>query len=137
MLIESTRLSYLKILLRIGGVLTGSAFFAMVMPTEWMASTHERLGLGEFSRAPVVEYLARSVAALYGFHGILLFVVARDPVRLRPIVVYLGCFNMVFGALLIAIGLEAGLPSWWIAGEGPSIIVVGLLILLLRPNHSS
>ena len=137
MLTDSTRLAYLKILLRIGGVLTASAFLAMVMPTEWMASTHERLGLGEFPRAPVVEYLARSVAALYGFHGILLFVVARDPERVRPIVTYLACFNIAFGALLVAIDREAGLPWWWTAGEGPSIIVVGVLILLLRPGRSS
>ena len=137
MLTDSTRLNYLKLLLRIGGVLTGSAFLAMVMPTEWMASTHDRLGLGELPRAPVVEYLARSIAALYGFHGILLFVVAREPERLRPVVVYLACFNIVFGALLIAIDYEAGLPWWWTGTEGPSIVVVGLLIMLLKPKHSS
>ena len=137
MVIERGRLAYLKLLLRFGGVLTGSAFLAMIMPTEWMASAHERLGLGEFPRTPVVEYLARSIAALYGFHGILLFVVAHNPTRLRPIVIYLGFFNIVLGAMLLAIDLEAGLPAWWTAAEGPSLVIVGSLILLLRPNHSS
>ena len=134
---ESSRLAYLTLLLRLGGVLTGSAFVAMIMPTEWMASTHERLGLGVFPRTPVVEYLARSIAALYGFHGILLFVVAHDPVRLRPVVIYLGCTNIILGAMLLAIDIEAGLPAWWTAAEGPSVIVVGILILLLTRNRST
>jgi len=137
MLAESARLTYLTLLLWMGGVLTGSAFVAMIMPTEWMASTHERLGLGVFPRTPVVEYLARSIAALYGFHGILLFVVAHDPVRLRPVVIALGWFNIALGAMLLAIDLDAGLPAWWTVAEGPSIVVVGILILLLRPDRSS
>ena len=59
----------LVFLLRLAGSVTASAFLAIFLPVEWMASTHRWLGLGEFPRAPVVDYLARSIAALYGFHG--------------------------------------------------------------------
>ena len=129
---EPEQLQYLKLLLRIGGVVTGSAFFAMLLPVEWMASTHERLGMGTFPQVPVVDYLARSVAAFYGFHGVLLFVVAHDPVRLRPIVTYLAAFNIIFGVLLIAIDMHAGMPAWWTIAEGPVVIVIGILITILR-----
>lgn len=122
----------LRILLCLGGALTGSAFFATVMPVEWMASTHARLGFGEFPRGPVTEYLARSVAAFYGFHGVLLFVVATDPVRFKPIVTYLSAFNIIFGLMMIAIDLNAGMPTWWTVGEGPPVIVIGLLLALLN-----
>ena len=122
----------IRILLRIGGVVTGSAFLAMLMPVEWMASTHEQLGMGPFPDAPVVEYLSRSVAAFYGFHGVLLFVVASDPVRFKPIVTYLVTFNIVFGAMLIVIDLQAGMPSWWTLGEGPVVIAIGGMLAILR-----
>ena len=112
--------------------MTGSAFFAVFMPSESMASTHRWLGLGEFPEGPVVEYLARSVEAFYGFHGVLLFVVAHDPVRLRPVVTFVALFNILFGAMLVVIDARVGLPLWWTASEGPSIIVIGVLLALLN-----
>jgi hypothetical protein len=127
-----TRQRLLVILLRLAGVFTLMAFLAMLMPQDWMASTHEWLGLGGFPRAPVVEYLARSVAALYGFHGVLLLLIARDPVRYRGIVRYVGVMNVVFGMLLVAIDLRAGLPMWWTLAEGPPIVAFGAVVLYLN-----
>ena len=88
--------------------------------------------MGEFPRRPVVDYLARSVAALYGFHGILLFVVATDPVKYRTIVRYLVFMNIAFGVMLLGIDLHAGLPLWWTLAEGPVVIVVGILLGILN-----
>lgn len=118
----------LVFLLRCGAVLTGSAFFALFLPVEWMASTHRWVGLGEFPRMPIVDYLARSVAAFYGFHGVLLFVISTDVVRFRPLVWYVAMMNVLFGATLLAIDFHAGLPASWIAFEGPPVIVIGLLV---------
>jgi hypothetical protein len=120
------------LLLRVMGVMTGIAFLTMVLPPEWMASVHERLGLGPFPRSPVVDYLARSIAGLYGFHGVLLLILSTDPVRYRPIVIYVGILNVTFGVMLIAIDLFAGMPWWWTAFEGPAIIPFGILLLLLN-----
>ena len=78
----------LVVFLRLAGCVTSAAFLAIVLPVEWMASTHQWLGLGEFPRSPVVDYLARSVAALYGFHGVLLLIISGDPIRYRSIVSY-------------------------------------------------
>jgi hypothetical protein len=119
-------------LLRLGGVVTVTAFAAMWLPVEWMASTHERLGLGEFPRTAVVAYLARSIAALYGFHGVLLLIVATDPSRFRRIVWYVAGMNVTFGVMMVAVDVEAGMPSWWTIAEGPPIVVFGILIGLLN-----
>jgi hypothetical protein len=118
----------LVLLLRCGAVLTGSAFLAMFLPVESMASTHRWLGLGEFPRAPIVDYLARSVAAFYGFHGVLLFLISTDVVRFRPLVWYVAVMNVLLGVTLLAIDVPAGLPAYWIALEGPPVIVIGLLV---------
>jgi hypothetical protein len=125
-------------LLRLGGVLTGSAFLAMVMPNDWMAATNRWLGLGELPRTPVFEYLARSVSAFYGFHGVLLLIVSRDPVYYQAIVRYVGWMSVAFGACLFAIDWHAGLPWWWRIGEGPGVLAIGVVVLSLarRLPHS-
>ena len=119
-------------LFRLAGVVMCAAFLAMVMPFEWMAANHRSLGLGEFPHAPIVEYLARSVAALYGFHGVLLLVLSSDPLRYRPLVWYIASMNVAFGVFMTLIDLEAGLPTWWTLVEGPPIIAFGIVIAFLN-----
>ena len=122
----------LAVLLRLGGSFLLAAFLAMFLPVEWMAATHQWLGLGEFPRSAVVDYLARSIAALYGFHGVLMFIAARDLVRFAPIVRFIGVMNITLGVMLIAIDLYAGMPWWWTLGEGPPIVAFGVVVLLLN-----
>ena len=121
----------LVILLRIGGAVTCMAFLAVFLPVEWMGAAHEWLGLGEFPRAPIVDYLARSIAMLYGFHGVLLLILAREPERHLTIVKFAGVMNIVFGVLMTAIDVNAGLPVYWTLAEGPPIVVFGLIVLYL------
>jgi hypothetical protein len=75
--------------------------------------------------------LTRSVAALYGFHGALLLLLARDPDRYRPIVLFIGVTNVVFGAVMVAIDVFAGLPWWWTLAEGPAVAAFGAVVLYL------
>jgi len=124
-------LKILIVLLRLGGTLLVTAFFAMIMPTDWMAATHEWLGLGEFPRLPLVDYLTRSVAAIYGFHGVLLFVLSTDPVKYLRVVRVLAWMNIVFGVSLLFIDLHAGLPMWWTLMEGPPVAVLGIVMVRL------
>ena len=111
------------------------AFLAMLLPVEWMVSTHRWLGLGEFPRMPVVDYLARSVAALYGFHGALLLIISRDPIKHQTIVRFVACMNVLFGLMIIAIDVHAGMPLLWTLAEGPPIIAFGVVIGLLGSGH--
>ena len=121
----------LTVLLRLAGVVTLAAFFAMVLPAAWMASTHRALGFGEWPETPVFEYLARSIAALYGFHGGLLVLISGDPARHITIVKYMAFMYVAFGLIVLAIDLDAGLPMWWTVAEGPPLVMVGVLIAVL------
>jgi hypothetical protein len=129
---SDTRLRLLTFVLRLSGVALLAAFPAMFLPAEWMAATHQRIGLGEFPRAPVVEYLTRSIAALYGFHGVLVLLVSRDPVYYRAIVSYLAVMNIAFGAMMLVIDLRAGLPAVWTLLEGPPIASLGVVLAVLN-----
>jgi hypothetical protein len=125
----SVRERLLAGLLRLGGGITLCAFGALFLPTPWMASVHASLGLGEFPDAPLTQYLTRSISALYGFHGGLLLLVARDLRRFAPIVTYLGVMNVVLGFVLLAIDLRAGMPLAWTLAEGPPLAATGVVLL--------
>ncbi len=131
------RARLLVLLLRVAGVITVTAFVAIFLPVEWMAASHQRLGLGEFPRTPVVDYLARSVAALYGFHGILILLVSTDPMKYRAIVSYIASMNVLFGVIVFAIDLHAGMPAYWTFGEGPPITAFGIVIAYLNSKNRS
>jgi hypothetical protein len=126
------RLRAIVFLLRLSGGTTVCAFFAMFLPVDFMESTHNVLGIGEFPRSPLVDYLTRSVAALYGFHGCLLLLISTDPVKYRAIVYYAGAMNLLFGIIMVAIDLHAGMPLVWTLLEGPPISVLGAVLLILN-----
>jgi hypothetical protein len=127
-----TTLWLLTALLRLSGVVITLAFLAVLMPADWMVATHRSLGMGELPRAPIVEYLTRSLAALYGFHGVLLLIIATEPVRYRVFVWYIAAMNVAFGTIMLAIDLHAGMPLPWTLLEGPPIAVMGIAIGLLN-----
>ena len=122
----------LILLLRLGAVMTGLAFLTVPLPVETMVSVHRWLGLGELPRAPIVEYLARSVSVFYGFHGVLLFLLSTNVDRFAPIITFVAVMNVLFGIVLIAIDVKAGLPALWIAFEGPPVVLTGIALGLLN-----
>lgn len=127
----------LVLVLRFSGAFLLLAFAAMLLPVDWMAATHRWLGMGEFPDSPLTSYLVRSVAALYGFHGVLVLIIAGDPVRYDRIVLYAGVMDVVFGLMMLAIDLHSGMPIMWSLIEGPSLVGMGLLVLWLRKYSAS
>lgn len=107
------------LLLRAVGCLLCSAAVAVLLPTEWMVAIHRFLGLGEMPRGPLVEYLTRSLSALYAAHGGCMVVASCDVRRLKPMVTYLASIGIVIGVTMLAIDLWAGMPWYWTLAEGP------------------
>ena len=96
-------------LLRLSGTVMLLAFAAILMPTDWMAANHRRLGLGPFPESALVEYLTRSISALYGIHGGLYLVVSIRVKRYADVIVPEGgrntvALDLILGRLLNFIG---------------------------------
>jgi hypothetical protein len=87
--------------------------------------------MGELPRAGIVEYLTRSVSALYALHGGLLLVLSRDVHRHAPVITYLGAANVPLGVVLLGIDLYAGMPWYWTVSEGPPVAMFGVVLLVL------
>jgi len=127
----STAEKSLKWLLLLMGATACLAFIAVFIPTDWMETANDALGLGAFPRAPLTEYLTRSLSTVYGFLGVLTFFLGLNVRRYLDLIVLVGWMTMVLGALLTGIDLWAGLPSSWIWGEGPPTVLIGAALLFL------
>ena len=118
-------------LLRLNGALLLLAIVAVFFPTSLMNSIHARLGMGQLPEAPIVEYLTRSLSALYAVHGALTICLT---LRMRAawwIVPYLAGLHICFGMIVTVIDFQADLPIYWSLLEGPPISGFGLLVCLL------
>lgn len=122
---------WLIFLLRLGGLLTGSAVLAIFLPEATMASIHQKLGLGEFPAAPLTDYLTRSLSAMYAFHGAILLALSTDIRRYQPVIVVVAWATASMGVILTGVDLWAPMPIWWALAEGPWIVLMGLALLSL------
>lgn len=128
----------LKFILRLVGGIELFAIPFLFIPFSWMNFVHENLmRLGPLTHAPVVEYMARTLTALYAFHGALIFRLSYDVTRFRPVVQFVGWLQVALGLAAFVIDLAAGLPFWWVAGEGPGIAAGGLAIVVLSRQPRS
>lgn len=118
-------------LLRLFGGASLLAIVAVVMPVEWIHGAHRRLGMGNFPDESIAVYLARSLSLFYALVGGLQLVLASDPDRYRPLIVYAGWGSAVAGLFMLWIELAVGLPAWWSYHAGPSASLYGAALILL------
>jgi hypothetical protein len=122
----------LKTFLRLVGAASMLAAVAVVMPREWMDICHEWLGMGPMPQGPVVDYLARSTSMFYAFFGGVLWILAADVRKYGRAITLAAVGMMVTGPVMLMIDLRAGLPTWWIAMEGPADFLFGVATYGLR-----
>jgi hypothetical protein len=124
-------------LLRLYGAVALAAVVPVGFPVAWMAGLHEWLGLGPYPRVPIVDYLARSLSALYALSGGLLLLVAGDVARHRATIAYVGWAAVALGVVLPGIDLHAGMPAHWTLREGALAAYGGAILWLLRSVPAS
>jgi hypothetical protein len=132
MLTPARSATLLRWLLVLNGALTLLALPAVFLPTAWMDAFHRNLGLGPLPEGPIVQYLARSISALYAAFGSLTLILATDLARFAPLITWWGITALIFGAILLGVDLTAPMPSHWTWGEVPYLVLTGLLVLLLQ-----
>jgi hypothetical protein len=121
----------LVIVLRIMAAFELAALGAVFLPTRWMAGIHAGLGLGPFPNAPLTEYLTRSLSALYAFHGAVLLFLSFHVRQHLAVVAFWGRLTLAMGAGMLALDFAVGMPLGWTLAEGPSVLIVGSLLVLL------
>ena len=126
----------LFVLLRLNAAILLLAAPCALLPFAWMDAVHrDALGLGSLSDIPITRYMARSLSLVYAMHGAVVMFVTLNWERLRFAVPYLAYLHLAFGCAMFVVDLDSGLPWWWVAGEGPSLVVFALVILAV--NHKA
>jgi hypothetical protein len=88
-------------------------FAVVLMPVEWIASWHAWLGVGVMPDDPVLRYVIRGAALAQAAIGVLLWVIATDVVRYRPLVITISAIYLIGAPAYYCIDATAGMPRFW------------------------
>lgn len=123
--------SVLQWVLRFDGIVLCCAVFAIFLTDARMNAMHQGMGMGPLPQGALVSYLTRTVSGLYFLRGLLVVLCSTDVLRFLPVVWLLGWGNLAFGVFVLVLDLRLGMPAFWTWTEGPSVIGIGLVMLLL------
>lgn len=123
----------LRWLLLVLGGLAATAAIPMVMPFAWMQAVNDSLGLEPLVRTPLVEYLTRSLSAVYALLGVFTIYLGLEVRRYRELIIFVGWLTGVLGVALTGIDFAVGMPASWTWGEGPpTVLCAAAMIWLAR-----
>ena len=123
-------------LMRLNAAVLLCAAPCVLLPFNWMDAVHRELLGAPIPDLPITRYMARSLALLYATYGLITLFATLDWQRYRPAVAFIAWLHVLFGAGMVAIDWEAGMPWWWLAAEGPPLIGMGFLMLGLYRRAS-
>jgi hypothetical protein len=118
----------LRLAIRLNAIVLLVAAVPVLFPTDLMAGMHARMGLGEFPRGRLTEYLTRSAAACYALHGAVVWMLSWDVRRYRDLITGMYRLHLLFALTVCGIDLWSGMPAWWTLVEGGTIAVVAVVI---------
>lgn len=107
-----------------------------LMPMTWIAAWHAWLGLGSLPDDAFLRYVVRGGAFVQGAIGVLIWAIASDVIRYRPLVLTVGGIYVVSGPVFYFIDSTAGMPPFWGATDGAACFLIGSIILALTPRKA-
>jgi hypothetical protein len=108
-----------------------------LLPFAWMDAVHrDWLGLGPLPDTPLTRYLTRSLSLAYAAVGVFLLAVTLDWTRYRPLTPLVAWLHIAFGCAMLGVDRDANLPGWWAAAEGPLLVALGTVLLVLYRRAS-
>ena len=129
------------IFLRIIAIVQMLTFAVVLMPVAWIASWHAWLGLGVMPDDPVLRYVIRGAAFAQGGVGVLVWVIATDVVRYRPLVITTAAISLFAAPAYYFIDATAGMPRFWCIFDFAYCFLAGAVLLALcllsSPNGST
>ncbi len=108
------------------------ATVAIFLPFRSMESINHVLGLADLPDTPLINYLTRSLSALYAYQGLLLLFLSFDVRRHERLITLVAWANLAFGVFMLILDYAVGMPGFWTLVEGTSILSVGAVILCLQ-----
>ncbi len=121
----------LTVILRIFAIVMLAALVPALMPFAWMDKIHTCLGMGKLPDIPITQYLTRSLSVMYVLQGALVIYLSFNINRNIWVIRYLITLFLLFGLGMLALDICIGMPGKWTLAEGPFVIILCLIILLI------
>ena len=121
----------LKWLLVVLGAMAATAVVPMVMPFAWMQRANDALGLAPLADTPLIQYLTRSLSAVYALFGVMTIFIGLHVRSYRRLILLIGWLTGLLGLALTVIDFAVGMPPSWSWGEGPPTIVCAAAMIWL------
>lgn len=118
-------------LLRFIAVVQLLTFGLCFVPESVFVDLYAWTGLGHWPRLPFLNYVVRGASYCQGAIGLLLWVIATDVIRYRPLVITTGVIYLVGGPAFYLIHASAGMPHWWAVMDSVSCGLFGAVLLTL------
>lgn len=87
------------------------------------------LGFGKPPHLPLLIYMTSGASCVYLAQAVLLWLMSRDVVRYRPLIVFCGWAYLAFGPLFLWIDIRAGMPTFQVAADALSCFIAGAALL--------
>ncbi len=79
----------------------------------------------------MLRYALRGGAFVQGAIGVLIWIIAGDVIRYRPLAIATGAIYLASGPAFYAIDTISGMPHFWCLFDGASCFVTGSVLLAL------
>lgn len=127
----------IRFILRLTGTAVLLAAPFVFLPRSWHAEIHAWLGLGAYPEGPVIDYLVRTVSAMYALSGVFCWLVSFNVERYASLIAFLAEASIAFGLVATVVDFMNRLPWFWKWFEGPPAILWGIVVLALLARRRS
>ena len=103
----------------------------VIVPVDWIDAWHVWLGLGPMPDDAMLRFVIRGAAFAQAGIGVLMWIMATDVVRFRPLVIACGWIYLIGGPAFYWIEIVAGMPLSWCLFDSISCFIAGASLLAL------
>lgn len=118
-----------RLVLRFIAAISFIALPAIIAPRLALEKFSLLLGLGQPPHLPLLIYMTAGASCVLVAQAILLWLMSRDVIRYRPLILFCGWAYLAFSPLFLWIDTSAGMPPTQAAADTLSCLIAGTALL--------
>lgn len=117
-----------SLVLRAAALVLFTGLPGILLPAQALEKFSWLMGYGQPRLDPLSVFMTADAACASVVLALVLWFLARDPVRYQPLVRLLSWTFLIIGLLWISLGMQCPLPWWWTISAAVGCMAVGLLL---------
>lgn len=117
-----------SLVLRAAALVLFTGLPGILLPAQALEKFSWLMGYGQPRLDPLSVFMTADAACASVVLALVLWFLARDPVRYQPLVRLLSWTFLIIGLLWISLGMQCPLPWWWTISAAGGCMLVGFLL---------